>query len=144
MLPRVVYQMAVHGALIVGSQAKKLCGEDVDAQDYDVLVPLEKWQTVALLIPRSARPNKFGGWRFKTDFKGAMVEVDVWPDSLDKYLSQCKTKYGGKVYAVDFINNRAFSSQCIDIDAALERANRSKKRDRKKPQHRSARSGPST
>jgi hypothetical protein len=112
--------MCVHGAYIVGSFAKKLCGEDVDTNDYDVLVPLEKWQTIALLIPQDAKPNKFGGWRFKTDHHGEEVEIDVWPDTLDNYLSHCKTRHGGKVYAVDFINNRAFSSQCVDIDKALK------------------------
>jgi len=63
LLPRVVYQMSVHGAYVVGSFAKKLCGENIDTNDFDVLVPLERWQTIALLIPETAKPNKFGGWR---------------------------------------------------------------------------------
>ena len=118
-LPRIVYQMCVHGALIVGSYAKKLAGEDLDVKDFDLLVPLEKWQTIALLIPQDARPNKFGGWRFtiressRSEDNGK--EVDVWPDKLEKYLSECKSKYGGKVCAVDFINNRLFSSEFIEI-----------------------------
>jgi len=133
MLPRVVYQMTVHGAYIVGSFAKKLCGEDIEVNnDFDLLVPLEKWQTVALLIPNDARPNKFGGWRFKTDFQGGEVEVDVWPDTLDNYLRNCKTKYGGKVYAVDFVNNRAFSSECVDIDAVLAKENGKSTKGKKK------------
>jgi hypothetical protein len=107
LLPRVVYQMCVHGALIVGSYAKKLVGEDVTTNDYDLLVPLDKWQTIALLIPPTARPNKFGGWRFKVQDH---IEIDVWPDTLENYLKNCKTKYGGKVYAVDYINNRVYSS----------------------------------
>lgn len=40
MLPRVVYQMCVHGAYIVGSYAKKLAGEDIESNDYDLLVPI--------------------------------------------------------------------------------------------------------
>jgi hypothetical protein len=99
--------MCVHGALIVGSLAKKMVGEDIEIDDYDILVPLEKWQTIALMIPETAKPNKFGGWRFKDD-KGN--EIDVWPDTLENYLRNCKTKYGGNVYAVDFINNRVFSA----------------------------------
>ena len=114
-LPRVVYQMCVHGGLLVGSQAKAIVGdiEPSNPHDYDVLVPLEKWQTVALLIPENARPNKFGGWRFVDD-KGN--EVDVWPGSLQEYLRNCKTKYGGKVVAIDYIHNKVYSSEVIDID----------------------------
>ena len=117
LLPRVVYQMCVHGAYIVGSYGKYLAGHDVEAtNDYDLLVPLDKWQTIALLIPlEGTKPNKFGGWRFETDLNGEMVEVDVWPSTLDKYLSECKTKYGGEVVAVDFINNRIFSSRFKEI-----------------------------
>jgi hypothetical protein len=111
MLPRLVYQMCVHGALIVGSFAKKLAGENIKSNDYDLLVPLEKWQTVSLLIPKTAKPNKFGGWRFVDKQSGK--EVDVWPSSLEKYLTECKTKYGGDVVAVDFINNRKFASSFI-------------------------------
>ena len=111
MLPRTVYLMCTHGAFIVGSQAKKLMGEDVETNDYDLLVPLDKWQTIALLIPETAKPNKFGGWRFYDDKEN---EIDVWPDTLQNYLKNCKTKYGGKVYAVDYIANKAYSSQMIE------------------------------
>jgi hypothetical protein len=111
MLPRVVYQMAVHGALLVGSQAKLMMGElDEAPNDYDLLVPLDKWQTIAMLIPPDAKPNKFGGWRF-TDEKDN--EVDVWPDTLRNYLTNCKTKHGGSVYAIDYIQNRVYSSRTV-------------------------------
>lgn len=108
-LPRIVYQMTVHGALIVGSQAKLLVGDTKESpNDWDLLVPLEEWQTIALLIPESAKPNKFGGWRFLTDDN---QEVDVWPDTVVNYLTNCKSTKGGRVVAVDFINNRIFSSE---------------------------------
>lgn len=110
MLPRIVYQMCVHGGLITGSMAKKLAGDEMpelDDSDWDILVPYEKWQTICLMIPESAKPNKFGGWRFKDD-KGN--EVDVWPGSVEVYLRECKTKYGGSVKVVDFIHNLVFSS----------------------------------
>jgi len=42
-------------------------------------------------------------------------EIDVWPDTLQKYLSNCKTKYGGRVVAVDYINNKAYYSECMKI-----------------------------
>ena len=112
LLPRVVYQMCVHGGLIVGSQAKLLAGESIDvARDWDILVPLPKWQTIAMLIPPDAKPNKFGGWRFISEEN----EIDVWPDELENYLTNCKSTKGGKVYAVDFIHNRVFSSEFVDI-----------------------------
>lgn len=110
MLPALVYQMCVHGAYLVGSHAKHLVGDiDHSGNDYDLLVPLEKWQIIAMLIPQAAKPNRFGGWRFDVDFKGKQVEVDVWPDTLENYLSKCKTKHGGAVVAVDYINNTVFS-----------------------------------
>ena len=112
LLPRVVYQMCVHGGLIGGSYAKKLVGDIDEANDYDVLVPLQYWQTVCMLIPETARPNKFGGWRFM-DEKGN--EIDVWPGSLQEYLRDCKTKYGGAVYAVDYVHNVVYSSVVRDL-----------------------------
>ena len=48
-----------------------------------------------------------GGWRFM-DEKGN--EIDVWPGSLQEYLRDCKTKYGGAVYAVDYVHNVVYSS----------------------------------
>lgn len=114
MLPRVVYQMCVHGALLVGSQAKKLMGEVEESNDYDLLVPLEKWQTIALLIPADAQPNKFGGWRFTDDKDN---EIDVWPDTLQNYLQNCKTKYGGHVYAIDYISNKVYSAAFSNFES---------------------------
>ena len=110
MLPRVVYQMCVHGALIVGSQAKRLMGEDLASNDWDLIVPHGKWQVVSLLIPQDAKLNKFGGLRFKDDKDN---EIDVWQGDVQDYLGSCKTKHGGRVYAVDYINNKAYSSEAF-------------------------------
>ena len=114
LLPRVVYQMCVHGALIVGSQAKRLVGETIDSKnsDWDLLIPYDRWQTIALLIPENARPNKFGGWRFRTDD----TEVDIWPGDVVLYLTECKTKYGGEVVVLDYIHNRVFTSKIANTD----------------------------
>lgn len=112
LLPRIVYQMCVHGALIVGSYAKKLMGEVEASGDYDLIVPYDKWQTVSLLIPKDAKLNNFGGLRFE-DKHGN--EIDVWQGSLHNYLNECKTKHGGKVYAIDYINNKVFSAEYKDI-----------------------------
>ena len=113
LLPRQVYQMCVFGGLLVGSAAKFILDDTSEPpNDWDVLVPLSKWQTVALLIPQDAKPNKFGGWRFTLD-NGE--DVDLWPDSVENYLRNCKTTRGGRVMALDFINNRLFSSEFVDI-----------------------------
>ena len=112
-LPRVVYQMCVNGALIAGSYAKKLVGDDVKPNDFDLMVPSEKWHIVSLLIPEDAHLNKFGGWRFNAEWDGEEVEVDVWPDTVERYLSNCKTKHGGRVVLVDFISNRTYESGWI-------------------------------
>lgn len=108
MLPRVVYLMCVHWWLIVWSVAKSICeGLNIDSNDYDILVPLSKRQTIALMIPENAKPNKFWWRRFEDD-KGN--EIDVRPDTPFNYLSKCKTKHCWKVYILDYINNRHFSS----------------------------------
>lgn len=69
--------------MLCGSVAKKIVGEVESSNDFDVIVPHSKWQTVSLLILSTARPNKFGGWRFE-DGKGN--EIDVWPGNPLDYL----------------------------------------------------------
>lgn len=117
MLPNTVYRMCVHGGLLAGSFAKYLAGdlsEDVHPNDYDILVPYNHWQKISLLIPKEATPNKFGGWSFADDHKN---EIDCWPGDIFQYLSECKTKtrHGGKVWVVDFINNKGYASQSLNI-----------------------------
>ena len=75
-------------------------------------MPLEKWQIVATLIPQDATPNKFGGWRFEDD-DGNMI--DVWPDSVENYLRNCRIEKGKEVIALDFIHNRLFSSRFVEV-----------------------------
>lgn len=109
-----VYQMCVQGALIVGSYANYLLGEDITPGDFDLLVPLEKWQTLAWLIPQTAKPNNFGGWRFQVPHEGQDVTVDVWPGTVVDYLVQCRSKHG-TVYVLDYINRRVFSTQQVSL-----------------------------
>ena len=123
LLPRDVYRMCVAGALLVGSRALVMAGAEgsrrIDPHDYDLLVPYDKWQSVTPFIPSSAKVNKFGGWRFNvptTDAAGdGVAEVDVWPGSIGQYLSECKSKHGVPVCAVDFINNRVYSSRTMEL-----------------------------
>lgn len=115
MLPGLVYRMCVHGGLLAGSFAKYLAGdlpEGKQPNDYDVLVPYADWQKIALIIPEDAKPNKFGGWSFADGHKNL---IDCWPGDVGQYLRECKTKHGGKVWVVDFINSKGYCSQPLDI-----------------------------
>jgi len=110
-LPRIVSQMVSAGALIVGGVGRAIATGDTDyienLKDYDLMVPtLDQWYEVALLIPKEAKVNSFGGWKFIE--KG--VEVDVWVESLDHYLKYGKMRMDGEVYAVDYINNTTYQS----------------------------------
>ncbi len=106
-LPSLAYKLCVNGGLIAGSQAKKLVGEKVKPKDWDILVPPEKWQAVALLIPKSAKLNSFGGWSFE-DSHG--TPFDVWCDTMQNYLTNCKSTSDGAVVLVDFIHDRVYSA----------------------------------
>ena len=75
-----------HEAWIVGSAADPT---NTDPRDYDVLVPLSKWQDAAGLIPSNATINTFGG--FKCIEEG--IEIDVWPGELSWLMSRPKTQW---------------------------------------------------
>ena len=81
-LPALVAQLVyVCDAWIIGSAA----APDADlaqVRDFDVLVPFANWPQAAALIPSTAEPNTFGGWKCQSFGR----EVDVWPDSLDRIL----------------------------------------------------------
>ncbi|MDP1712680.1 MAG: hypothetical protein Q8K86_09520 [Candidatus Nanopelagicaceae bacterium] len=47
-------------------------------RDYDVVVPFYEWGKAAVLIPKNAKPNTFGGWKCVSEGK----VVDVWPGDL--------------------------------------------------------------
>ena len=114
-LPRKVSQMVSCGALIVGGAAEAIISDDDVAfnklKDFDVMAPdLETWYQISLLIPSNAKVNSYGGWKFKID----NIEVDVWVESLQHYLHHGKMDFGGYVYAIDFLNNRAYTSVPMD------------------------------
>jgi hypothetical protein len=62
---------------MVGASADPNCNL-VKARDFDVLVPFSYWQQAAMLIPPTAVPNTFGGWKCQSEGR----EVDVWPGEL--------------------------------------------------------------
>jgi hypothetical protein len=74
--PRSVRAMTTSfDAWIVGSAATTDSPKDID-----VMVPWSRWHEAVTLIPSSASPNTFGGWKYTEDG----VDIDVWPDSLDR------------------------------------------------------------
>jgi hypothetical protein len=79
--PKLVCALAYgHDAWVVGSGAKE---DNADPRDWDVLVPFSEWFAAAMLIPKDAVPNAFGGWKCMSDGK----EIDVWPGDLGYLLS---------------------------------------------------------
>lgn len=51
-------------------------------RDYDVAIPYQYWREAALILPKDAKPNNFGGWKCISDGK----EVDVWPFDLHEFV----------------------------------------------------------
>lgn len=104
-LPTKVAVLCKCGAYIVGSYADYLIGKGKTFKDYDLIVPPNKWFVVALLIPKNAKLNSFGGWKFKDSVGNS---IDVWPMSIEVYLRQY-TKSKKQAYVLDYINNKIFT-----------------------------------
>jgi len=68
-LPALVCKLGVFDGWLVGSSSKR---------DYDVLVPLSRWQEASQLITADAKPNTFGGWKCQSE----NAVIDVWPGEL--------------------------------------------------------------
>lgn len=110
-LPRLVSQMVSAGALIVGGVARAYAEGDEDylanLKDYDLMVTsFDLWYDIALLIPKTATVNSFGGWKFRENG----FEVDVWPETLEHYLAHGRLDPEATVYAFDFVKNRMYTS----------------------------------
>jgi hypothetical protein len=106
-IPTSVFLLCKLGAYLVGSYAMFLLGKADSYEDYDLIVPPEKWHIVSLQISPNARINHHGGFNY-TDEKGN--EIDIWPCSIDEYLKHCKPAIGKQAYAVDYISSRVFTS----------------------------------
>lgn len=82
-IPRFVTSVCANfGAWVVGSAAHP---DNLSPRDWDVVVPFSRWNDVAHMIPLSATPNRFGGWKFK-DNDGN--EIDVWPGEVSWLMFQ--------------------------------------------------------
>lgn len=72
-MPRIVRLITgAYDAWVVGGAADP---NDEHPRDWDVAVSFSDWHHVSNLIPKTARPTLFGGWKFESDGQ----EVDVWP-----------------------------------------------------------------
>ena len=73
-LPELVSKLCyAHDGWIVGGAAKS-----ESPKDYDVVIPFARWAKAAMLIPRDAKANSFGGWKCVSEG----VDLDVWPCDL--------------------------------------------------------------
>lgn len=109
-LPTTVFHLCRNGALIVGSYAKCAAGKGTTFNDFDLIVPIDKWRTVSLLIPKDAKINNHGGWKFQ-DSEGNII--DIWPCSIEQHLKQCKPGLKGQEFILDYINNKIFTAFSI-------------------------------
>lgn len=86
--PSLVRKLAMnYEAWIVGSAANHTTKEL--PRDWDVVIPITHWEQAASLIPSSAKPNTFGGWKCISDG----MEVDVWPGDLGRLLTNSLTSF---------------------------------------------------
>lgn len=86
-LPKLVARLThYHEAWIVGSAADPT---NKSPKDYDILVPLSKWQDAAGLIPEGAVSNSFGGFKCVEDG----IEIDIWPGELSWIIQRPKCLY---------------------------------------------------
>ena len=88
-LPTLIRVWATNnGVWVVGSGAHINASID-NLKDIDILVPFHEWHSIAPYIPKDAKPNSFGGWKFTTEG----IEVDVWPGDVRFLLTSPLTEY---------------------------------------------------
>ena len=93
-----------HSGWLIGGAAKALINKEAisSIKDWDVMIPFSEWHQACLLIPVTAFSNKFGGWKIVS--KGRETKIDVWPDSLDK----CVTNYPETGYFLHPLSGKYF------------------------------------
>jgi len=82
------YMVQHHNAWIVGSAANPK--ENIlKVKDIDVIIPFSEWHKVTGLIPKNARKNDYGGWKYVEEGQ----TVDVWPDDLNHFMNSAVPEY---------------------------------------------------
>ena len=100
-----IYMLALHG-YIVGSYAAQLSGiygGDEEPNDIDIIIRPEHWNKVFMMLPQRKDFTKLGGVRFTI---GGQT-VDVWPQTLENYLTTAYAD-GGPIVAHDLINKISY------------------------------------
>ncbi len=88
-LPRSVKYMVQHyNVWIAGSAADPASNID-KVKDLDIIIPFEEWNQITGLIPKDAKMNSYGGWRYTED----NILIDVWPDNLNNFMSSSFPKH---------------------------------------------------
>jgi tRNA nucleotidyltransferase/poly(A) polymerase len=79
---------------LVGSSIQSLL-EDRPVKDYDIIVPVTNWETVMLGIKHWPHTfNTFGGLKFEVLTHDGIVELDIWPQDVDRFIkSSSKITY---------------------------------------------------
>ena len=96
--PKIVISLLVAGdGWIIGSASDP---NSINFRDVDIFIPHANWHKVSSMIPTSAQPNSFGGWKFVIDG----TEIDLWPDSLERLMDHTNTFYQphtGKLFKLE-------------------------------------------
>lgn len=81
-LPDIVTKLTFHcDGWLIGSSADP---SNYSPRDYDVFIPINNWGKASILIPKNAKINTFGGFKFK-DKQGN--EIDVWTGEMSNFLN---------------------------------------------------------
>ena len=107
-LPKYAQRLCGAGALVTGAAARNIREGRYFTEgttDVDLVVPHARWSAVAALIPETARPNKFGGWRFEVEG----YRYDVWPDDPFDYAMRALARDGGDIVIVDIARRRVIT-----------------------------------
>ncbi len=110
--PTSVDLMCRCGALLVGSYASYLVGETKQFNDFDLIVPQDKWLNVmaSVTVKMELALNSFGGISFRDR---AANKIDVWPSSIEHYLRNVRP--GSPSLVVDWIGRLVYRKEVLDI-----------------------------
>lgn len=89
--------------IIIGGGAEYVSDDEFKGEkpkDIDIIIPLHHWIKACKLIPKDAKVNSFGGFKFQD----GEFEVDVWADDAMQVLMESKS--GGKLVAFSLKQNR--------------------------------------
>lgn len=68
---------------VVGGGAEFLIGNIKEPKDWDVIVPVTKWEHIFPIVPyKFAEVNTFGGFKVLEND----IEIDIWPEDLGHFF----------------------------------------------------------